>query len=344
MMRFAIWLASATMLLGLLYAFAGFFHTHANPLVLSLKKEGAISAITDNAKPAQFVSGLENLPPSFRNTAPDGKLQADTRGNLVIQQEIRLLFDYFLAGTGEEPLETITARIRAYIAHQLPEPAATQAKQLLDAYLALLNGLATIDKPDTAKDFDSETIAMHLQWVSELRRTYLPHDVADAFFGEDEAYDRYTLDKLTIMQNAQLNAEEKRKQIANLEAQLPENLQGFLQQSQQAVKLHELTGELRNQGGTAEELYQLRAEHAGTEAAGRLAQLDLERMQWKSRIDHWLTDRDNLLRNPQLSRTDKAPLLAQSRSERFNDTEVKRVEALERIHDRGAGFSGTPPD
>lgn len=342
-------LVGATMLLGALYAANGLphaprdtdadrQHTSVSPLILTLKEEGALSALADNAKPAQFITGLENLPPSFRGTDPDGELRADNQGNLVIQHEIRLLFDYFLAGIGEEPQATIAARIRAYIEQQLPEPAATQANQLLDAYLALLDGSSALDKPDTATDFDTDTIAGHLQLVSELRRTYLPHDVADAFFGEDEAYDRYTLGKLSILKNAQLSAEEKNQQIASLESQLPEDLQRFLQRSQQAVQLHELTNELRNQGGTNEELYQRRSEQVGADAAERLAQLDIDRAQWKNRIDSWLVDRENFLRDPQLSRADKPELLAQWRNERFNGTEVNRVEALERIHD-GDGTS-----
>lgn len=342
-------LVGATMLLCALYAVNGLLHaprgadadrqhTSVSSLMLTLKEEGALSPLADNAKPAQFITGLENLPPSFRGTDPDGELRADNQGNLIIQHEIRLLFDYFLSGIGEEPQATIAARIRAYIGHQLREPAVTQANQLLDAYLALLDGSLALDKPDTETDFDTDTIAGHLQQVSELRRTYLPHDVADAFFGEDEAYDRYTLGKLSILKNAQLSTEEKNQQIASLESQLPEDLQRFLQRSQQTVQLHALTVELRNQGGTNEELYQLRSEQVGADAAERLAQLDIDRAQWKNRIDSWLADRENFLRDPQLSRADRPELLAQWRNERFNGAEVKRVEALERIHD-GDGTS-----
>ncbi len=287
----------------------------------------------DNTTPVRFVSGLEQLPPSLRGTDPDGNLRTDNHGNLIIEHDIRLLFDYFLAGLGEESLATLQARLHAYIQQRLPEPAATQARQLLADYLALLEALNAFDKPDTTSGFDTSAIADHLQHISELRRDYLSPDAVAAFFGDEEAYDRYTLETLNLTQRQDLDAEEKHQQMTDLEAQLPEQFYSALQQSRQALHLRQATAALRDDGGSDTELQALRTEQVGAAAAERLAGLDQRRAQWQGKMDEWLTVRTAMLGNPQLSPPKKTQLMTQWRSERFDAGELQRVQALERIHD-----------
>lgn len=292
--------------------------------------------VVEHATPATdtgFITGLEDLPPSFRGTQPDGGLATDHQGNLLIHHDIRLLFDYFLAGYGEESLDVIAARIRAYIRFHLQEPAATQANQLLDDYLALQNQLSSFDRPESRPGSDLDSIAAQLQTIRDIRRHHLSSEAADAFFGEEETYDHYTLEKIRIMNDEQLNPDEKTQLIADLESQLPEELQGSLIASYQAVALRNQTQQLREQGGTAGELHQLRSELAGDAAAERLAQLDQTRTQWNDKITEWLHIREHYLQNPQLSQSDTYRQLAQLRSEHFNASELRRVEALERIQD-----------
>ncbi len=301
-----------------------------NSSALQLKNGALIPADSTNEA---FITGLEHLPSSFRGTEPDGALQADSHGNLLINQEIRFLFDYFLAGFGEESLEIIQARIRAYIRFHLPDSAATQANHLLDNYLALQTRLSALNRPVSAPNGDLEAIAEQLQMISDIRKSFLSDEVADAFFGEEETYDRFNLDKLKIMRNDQLNMTEKAKQITDLQTQLPETLQRSLSESQQAVNLQQLSQQLLNNGGTSSDLQKLRSEKVGDAAADRLAQLDNARVQRKSKINDWFDARESLLRNPQMSEADKVQVVAQLRSERFNESELRRVEALERIQD-----------
>src|SRR5690606_3894855 len=88
------------------------------------------------AAPA-FVTGLESLPRSLRDIEVDGGLRADADGQLILDADIRRLFEFFLNAVGEEPADQVIARIRAYIQANLPPDAAAQAQQVLDEYLAL---------------------------------------------------------------------------------------------------------------------------------------------------------------------------------------------------------------
>ena len=83
-----------------------------------------------NETPA-FVTGVENLPASLQGTEVDGALEADADGHLKINNAVRRTFDYFLSALGEEPLDTIVVRLRAYIRAQLPATAAAEAEKLL---------------------------------------------------------------------------------------------------------------------------------------------------------------------------------------------------------------------
>src|SRR6218665_2651509 len=102
--------------------------------------------------PESFVTGLEQLPNSLQGTEVDGELEVDAGGHLKITNGVRRVFDYFLSTIGEEPLETILARIKAYIRHKLPPMAAGEAEQLLDKYIAYKRGLENVRQAQPTAD------------------------------------------------------------------------------------------------------------------------------------------------------------------------------------------------
>ncbi len=286
------------------------------------------------AKPALLITGLEHLPDSFQGTNVDGEWQLDHQGNLIITYQVRLIFDYFLAAIGEEPLQQIEQRIRAYIGHQLPEPAANQANQLLSQYLALLEVLASYQAPDYRTEQGIDNLAVHIQSISELRRSYLSPQVADAFYGDEEAYDRFSLSQLMIMKSNELTDQEKSEQIESLRLQQSYTLQDSLNQSQKLILVKRKTQALVEAGASEEELYASRQSYVGNEAAARLAELDRQRELWNQRMSSWFDLRQEVLSNPQLNDWDKQQQLAQLQQERFSEQELRRVRALESIQDK----------
>lgn len=284
-----------------------------------------------------FVSGLEQLPASLRDTEVDGELEVDAAGRLKITNGIRRLFDYFLSATGEEPLETILARIRAYIRHKLPAGPAAEAEQLLDAYIAYKRGLDGIQQvaPPVGGQIDLQAVKYQMQQVGALRSQYFSAEVIAAFFADEDAYDRYTLARLEVMQDRQLSAAARAQQLAALEQQLPPALQESLKAINQYQNLQALTDDWQKRGGSPAELRQIRENLVGPEAADRLENLDRERAQWSQRMSAWLAERAAILANPALGDQDRQMQVSAARQQRFQVSEILRVESLERMHDRG---------
>ncbi|HET8705477.1 MAG TPA: hypothetical protein VFM46_04160, partial [Pseudomonadales bacterium] len=137
---------------------AGFWAKKAEDAAISAAKG---TELVDQA--VVFHTGLEHLPASFRNTEPDGALRADSEGNLVIDRSVRRLFDYFLAGYGEESSAVLEARIRAYIRSHLTEPARSQANLLLDDYLALQAQLARLDNSSDRPEMDIASFSASIE-------------------------------------------------------------------------------------------------------------------------------------------------------------------------------------
>lgn len=288
-----------------------------------------------------FETGLEHLPASLRGTEVDGELEVDEQGHLKITQGVRRVFDYFLATVGEESIETITARLRAYIRHQLPPMAADEAERLLDSYLAYRQGLHNVQQVQTtAKDqIDIDAMRRQIQQVQSLRAQFFSTEVIAAFFGDEDAYDRYSLAKMEITQNKKLTTEQRAQQLAEIEQELPSELRESLKVINQYNDLESLTQEWKKKGGSAAELRQIRERVVGAAAADRLEALDRDNASWDNRMTTWMKDRDAIMNNQGLSAQDKQQQLQNLRNSQFSETERLRVETLERIHDRGEKVS-----
>lgn len=306
---------------------------------------GALSAdgqpLTQGPSPDSFVTGLEQLPNSLQGTEVDGELEVDAGGHLKITNGVRRVFDYFLSTIGEESLDTIVARIKAYIRHKLPAMAAGEAEALLDKYIAYKRGLDNVRQAQPRSDgsIDVNAVRQQMQQVQALRSQYFSAEVITAFFGDEDAYDRYTLDRLDVMQNKGLSPAQRAQQLAALEAQLPVSIQESMKTVNQYQNLESLTADWKKRGGSAAELRQIRENLVGAEAADRLETLDKDRAAWDQRMSAWYGERAAILGNTSLSETDRKQQLAELRNSRFSPDERLRVESLERMHDRGETVS-----
>lgn len=308
------------------------------PTALTGMSADATTEAATAAKTAHFVTGLEGLPKSLSGTEVDGELEADANGHLIISNGVRRVFDYFLSTMGEEPLETILARIRAYIRHKLPATAAAEAEQLLDNYIAYkksLDGVQQASSGMPSGQMDLDAIRNQMQQVKSLRTQYFSAEVIAAFFGDEDAYDSYTLARLSVLQNNKLSPAQRAQQLAALEAQLPASIQGAMKTVNQFQNLEALTKDWKQRGGNAAELRQIRENLVGAEAADRLETLDKQRSAWDQRMNTWYGERAAILANASLSEQDRQRELDALRTSRFSEAEQVRVKALERMHDRG---------
>lgn len=290
----------------------------------------------DSAPPRLFETGLEELPGSLAGTEVDGSFEVDANGHLRITKGIRQTFDYFLSTVGEESISTIMARIKAYIRHRLSEPAAGEAEKILAGYAAYKQALDALPKipPQADGGINLEAIQQQMTQVQSLRSQYLGQEVIQAFFGDEDAYDRYTVSRLQVLQSKGLSDKQRAQQLAMLQQQLPPAMQQTLKVANSVQDLNALTADWKKRGGTAQELRDIREALVGPEAADRLEALDSENSDWERRMSGWVSQRDALLANTGLSESDKQAQISQLRSKLFSAEELLRVQALEGLHDR----------
>lgn len=282
------------------------------------------------------VSGSA-LPASLRGTEVDGGFRVDENGNLIIEQGIKRYFDYFMATVGEESIAEITARIYSAIMTELEEPARTQALTILEGYLAYKASLYELEQqlgdfnPASFNEGQLPLLADRLDAIFDARRMHLSEDVVDAFFSEDEAVDRYTLNRLRLLHDKTLSEDQRRDQLAQLEAELPEDVRQQRAEVTQYQRYLIEEEKLEKQSASPAEIHQLRSQEFGEEAAVRLAELDQKRVEWDQRLQQYRKEKTQL-KSSGLSQQDIGEQVERLRSQYFSEIEVRRVKALDRIN------------
>ncbi|EIK52255.1 lipase chaperone [Stutzerimonas stutzeri TS44] len=277
-------------------------------------------SVSTTQKPAR----LGELPRSFNGTRIDGRLQQDAAGNLIIDGDVRRLFDYFLSASGAESLTHSVQRLRQYLAAQLPEPAQTQAQHLLDQYLDYKRELLALDS--TARPQDLSALRERLAAVQALRARIFSQSAHQAFFASEEAYDRFTLERLAIQLEPGLDAKAKGAALDQLRATLPPELQDALVPQLQ-TQLRQQTAALQARGGDAGQLRQLRQQLVGNAATERLETLDRQRQAWQQRLSEFEQEKRRIERSPGLGEADKQSAIERLAEQRFDSSERLRLQA-----------------
>ena len=306
------------------------------PAVSELPTQQDVAAAIEKSKTeTRFKTGREGMPKSLSDTDVDGSLEVDSNGNLIVAQSVRQVFDYFLSAIGEEDLATIIGRIRAYIRYKLADhpQAIIQAEQILDSYLAYRDALGRMPQIQGDPAQNMSAIRHQKEQVAALRTQFMTREVIDAFFGD--AYDRYTMARIEVMQDKSLSATEKAKRTAELLNTLPPQLKESVQTLNKYQELTTFTEDWKKRSGKPEELRALREQIVGVEATERLESLDKERADWDDRIDNYLQQRDTLIKNPALSEAERQRQLTAIKTKDFNEQERVRVQAFETMHDQG---------
>lgn len=275
----------------------------------------------------QRASELGPMPTSLSGTSVDGDLQVSANGDLLINPAIRQVFDYFLTALGEESLEDIQARLAGYLSDQLPPQAARQAWALYEQYMALRDAMEQLPEHDGSVTAMRAAISQR----HDMQQAYLGPEVADAFYGLDMTYDRYMIERQALLEDDDLSPAEREQQLANLEQSLPQGMQQMLHDTRAPVKLEQRTQALREQGASEAEIRALREQTFGAQAAERFEALEQQRQEWDQRYGAYRQQREQLI-NSGLSHTDQQVALARLQQQLFEENELARVQALDRMH------------
>lgn len=289
--------------------------------------------LTDQQDRAQLTAPDTHLSfvRSMEGTQTDGKLE-EAQGELVVNAELRLMFDYYLAATGEKSLAEIRKEIEKVLDQRLRPHAAAQAKQLLARYLQYKTALFDSEK-QLGQQVQSATMmatAMRARWqaMQNLRLQYFSAKESQAMFGFDDAYDLDAIARLEIANNRALTEAEKQARLRTLDENLPADLKEAKNAPLQVIRLEEQANAMRNQGASEDDVYRMRAAAISPDAANRLAQVDREEADWKSRIQSYLNERRSLL-SLGLSEIQLSQSMQELRNRYFSTQEQLRLPVYE---------------
>lgn len=274
---------------------------------------------------------FEQPPASLADVGAPASLLLDEDGLLLVNQRLRDVFDHYLTAMGEEPLETIVARIQHHLQREFDTRNTDLAMSLLEGYLQYRNNIGVIINDHAAyrdtSTFDPETIAAVKRDIRDSRPEFLPADAADALFGQEDAYDDYMLEKLRIQADQNLTEQQKAESIGALEQQalqsgaIKPTLSATLEQSrQQAAGLQAVNA-------SEAEIYEARRELLGDDAAERMAAVDAERRVWQERVEEYRRELASIEDYPQAEREF---LAEEIRQRHFQGSELVRIRALDR--------------
>jgi lipase chaperone LimK len=299
------------------------------------KPKRLITEVTYN----DYKSSLGPLPNSLRGTRIPAAFTLDTEGHLIITASIKSMIEYFLSATGEESLETIIARIEEFITKQLEEPARSEALDVVVQYIdykEALIGLESDLADNTNLSGQSSDYLTMFQYRREARMNSLSPEVYDAFFADEDKADNYTASLLEIGKNTDLTDEEKEAHYLAAEQLLPKQELAFKQAERTRESLQKNIQAAKEQGANDEEIFQMRADIYGYEAAERFATADAKKAEWDSRFEQYRQQRQQILSNDGLSNSDKTNEINTLQNALFNQTEQRRLATLNQLADKKA--------
>ncbi|OTG80756.1 lipase secretion chaperone [Acinetobacter sp. ANC 4648] len=271
---------------------------------------------------------------SQQDTQINCQIRVDQVNRLVVNEQTKDCFEYFITQYGEKNIQQIKTDFVTYIKSSFKEPISSQLTDLWSRYIQYREQLGLLEAPNI-KPEDPKYYRTIFSNMQNLRQKFFSTYESEGLFGKEDSYNDYTLDRLAILDDQSLSTEEKAKQLAARFNQLPEDWKENLQQLSQLEDLRKLTSEIKARGGSATELRQMRTNLVGADATQRLEKLDIQRDDWKQRVNQYLTDRDQITQSS-MSDTAKQTAVEQLKTQQFNNpSEQLRLHTFESVHDQG---------
>jgi len=274
---------------------------------------------------------------SMRGTVPDGGLgptalapmpDAGGPSGPLPYGELKRMFDYYLSAIGEQSIDAIAQQIRAELDRNLSASQAPAAKRLLARYLDFKRALVDLEQKFATQEPGVQTLRRRFEAMQALRARLFSAEEEQGMFGFEDAYDRDALARLEISQNPKLSAEQKRAQLAVLDAAMPAALKADRDAPRAVIRVEQMAQALRAQGASDDDIYRMRARELDPAAATRLAQVDREEQDWKNRIAVYQRERAKVLK-AEGSESERQAALAELRKSQFSEDERKRLAAYE---------------
>jgi len=262
------------------------------------------------------------LQPYLSDVEIDGSLQMSADGHLIKSKKIRQLFDFFLMAINDEGLTVCSGRIKEMIIMSLTGEARKEAIAIWEAYNAYRLAL-----PDASAMNEHVTVKTGLPLLEnnlgdriQLRRKYMSQEVVNLFFGEEEAYDRYILDRMRIQRNSSLTEPEKAAAIGEIADQLPAPL-AEKEANIRKEKMVETEINRLKQTKDSASVFALRESYFGGESARRLSLLDQKTESLNRRIIEFQQFKQSTTEDPELTKEEKMRQIEAAQKTNFSEWE-----------------------
>lgn len=297
--------------------------------VLGWQPTQTVAGSAPTASGAPFVRSMEG-------TVPDGSLGAwkDRSGADAIAPlalgELRRMFDYYLSAVGEKSIAAITQEINAEMERNLAPANIPKAKRIFGLYLEFKRELFDLERRPGISGQGVQAIRNRMLAMQDLRARYFNAEETQAMFGFEDAYDMDAVARLEISQDPQLSAQQKQDKLAALDASMSPELLREREAPRVILRVEEKVAAMRAKGASDDEVYRLRVKELDAPAADRLAALDHEEAQWKQRIAHYLTARNQLMESPATTAdSGHQTALLNLQRDQFSEEERRRLPAYE---------------
>ncbi|UPQ86979.1 lipase secretion chaperone [Vibrio sinaloensis] len=231
-------------------------------------------------------------------------------------------YDFALSALGEANLEQIQQNVSQQAQQQTE---LTLSAELFDLYIQYKAALAELPALPSGQISPLDLEQLHLD-ISQLQQQFFTPQQIALLFNDDNLLRELAIEKAWAAQS-QLDPMQKQYLVDDKLMQMPDYIQDAEKNAKFVNELHRVTS-LNEQ-----QRYARRVELVGEQGAQRLSELDQQRATFQKNLMAYLSKRDQLLNDGLDSELEQQ--LAELKAEYFEVKQLKRVEALERLHDQG---------
>lgn len=281
-----------------------------------------------------FEQFVERKPNSLQDVPSPSPLGLDQNGHLIVDMRVRNLFEHYLSAIGEEDLDSIILRIKYDLSSQLDKNSLDEALEVMTGYLQYRNYLGVL-KNDFAADnsdrqYDLDAVRNTKLAARDARISFLSEAAIEGMFAQDDEYDDYMMARARVMADSALSPEEKVQQVAEITSLAPAWIAESYAPSQRFDSVRSQTKLLVDSGAGESEVYALRDQVYGAEAAERLSTLDARRADWQNKVDAYRVELDSLLAGSNLDELGQ-DVLSSLRAQFFEGPELQRIAAIDKM-------------
>ncbi|WP_166168637.1 lipase secretion chaperone [Acinetobacter sp. SA01] len=287
-----------------------------------------------SSMPAPTDQSRAFVSPSQQDTEVNCQLRLDNANRLIVNEQTRNCFEYFITQYGEKDLKQIKYDFKTYIQQNYKEPALGQIIDLWNRYINYREKLGDLQPPNIDKE-DPQYYQSIFANMKNLRKQLFSDYEIEGLFGIEDTYHEYTLNRMTVLADKSLTEAQKAQKLKDLFNQLPEDWKANLEQLNKLEDLRKLTADIKARGGSVQDIHQMRMNLVGPEATQRLEALDEQRNDWKVKVNQYLDERDSIMKSG-MSDEAKQQAVQKLRTQHFNKPQQQlRVGTFETIHDQG---------